>query len=416
MKNIFSIRMLLLLRLVVPSALAAQFVESFSHDIRSMMMLLNDEWEKPAIMMLGGDDVINFSFDELSHSYHRYTYRVVLCNYDWTPSELLSVDYITGFNDLPIEDVRYSENPTTLYTNYSFSIPNEQLSLNLSGNYKVEVYDDESDEDEPVAVFGFLVVEHKVRMGVDVSGNTDIDYNDKYQQLNIIVDYSGYSVQSPSRDLKVAVSQNRRTDNEVICAAPTYVTSNRMEFVHDSSLIFKAGNEYRRFEVTDPYSPGMGVDGISYDGEVYNVALYSDAVVRSYNNTRDENGRYFINTNEGYGTVAEADYANVHFQLLAPYRSGGDYYLLGDYWGNGFSYDNMLEYDSVEGVYRTNQLMKFGVYNYMYVWLPDGSSLADAEPAEGSFYNTENEYIVKVYHREFGSRYDKLVGALVVKQ
>ena len=165
MKNIFSIRMLLLLLLFVPSALAAQFVESFSHDIRSMTMSLNDEWEKPAIMMLGGDDVVNFSFDELSHSYHRYTYRVVHCKYDWTPSELLSVDYITGFNDLPIEDVRYSENTTTLYTNYSFSIPNEQLSLNLSGNYKVEVYDDESDEDEPVAVFGFLVVEHKVRMG-----------------------------------------------------------------------------------------------------------------------------------------------------------------------------------------------------------------------------------------------------------
>jgi len=32
------------------------------------------------------------------------------------------------------------------------------------------------------------------------------------------------------------------------------------------------------------------------------------------------------------------------------------------------------------------------------------------EPSEGNIYNTENEYLIYIYHRAFGDRYDKLIG------
>ena len=54
--------------------------------------------------------------------------------------------------------------------------------------------------------------------------------------------------------------------------------------------------------------------------------------------------------------------------------------------------------------------MKFGVYNYQYIWLPDDDTHAQTEPVEGNFYQTENEYLILVYHRTFGDRYEKLIG------
>ena len=105
-------------------------------------MVVNDEPFKSAVITLGSDDEINFSFDELSHTYHRYTYRITHCNADWTQSELDAIDYLDGFNDRPIEDWENSVNTTRLYTNYQFRLPNDDARLKVSGNYKVEVFDD----------------------------------------------------------------------------------------------------------------------------------------------------------------------------------------------------------------------------------------------------------------------------------
>lgn len=394
----------------LPLSLFAQFIESRSMNIRALQMQLNDQWDAVPVLTLGSDDDICFSFDEMSHTYHRYTYRVVHCNADWSQSELFPIDYLEGFNDQPIEDWQTSENTTQLYSHYQFYLPNDDVSLKVSGNYKVEVYDDEADDDTPIALFGFLVVEPRVGIEAQVSSDTEIDRNATHQQVSFKVNYAGYDISSPATETKVRVFQNRRLDNFIDGIKPTYITSGQLEYVHNRELIFEAGNEFRRFEVTDPHSPGMNVESIVYSEPYHHVQLYADSPLRSYSNVRDENGRFYVNTLEGYGSAMEADYALVHFRLNTPYRTGGNYYLLGDYWGNRFSDSNKLLYDSNEGAYVTTQLMKFGVHNYQYVWLPTGAKCALTAVAEGDFFNTENEYLILVYHRAFGSRYDRLIG------
>ena len=52
--------------------------------------------------------------------------------------------------------------------------------------------------------------------------------------------------------------------------------------------------------------------------------------------------------------------------------------------------------------------------NYMYVWLPDGGGIAETYHAEGDMYDTENEYLIYLYYRGFGERYDRLVGVCEV--
>lgn len=403
-------RLFLILLLAFPAIAGnAQFAVSHIGTLRSPQMMLNDEWDAPAVMRLGSDDVMTFSFDEMSHVYHRYVCKVTHRNADWSLSGLSEIDYLDGFNGFQVEWCENSENTTILYTRYEFAIPNENLQLKCSGNYRVDVYDEELSGEEPVATFDFSVVEPLVSISASVSGDTDRSFNEDEQQLSFVVNYSRCNVQSPLTEIVPVVYQNRRRDNAVQGLAPTYVTGGEAEFVHNEKLIFKAGNEYRRFELTDPNSPGMGVDEVIYADTLYNVLLYKDVPRRSLSNYRDENGRYFVNTIEGYGTALEADYVNVHFTLDAPFRSGGDYYLLGNLAQSYPSDENRLLYDYEECCYFTSRLLKLGVYNYMYLWVPRGGS-AVFDTVEGSFFNAENEYLIYIYYREFGSRYDRLVG------
>lgn len=401
--------LLYLLFFLLASFVQAQFTRSFSSRIRSLQLVLNDNVQDPPVMRLGGDDVLFFSFDEMSHEYHRFTYKITHCNYLWEQSDIFEIDYLDGFNDMPIEDWENSENTTVLYTNYSFAIPNENVSLKLSGNYKVEVFDDDAD-DEPVAEYRFSVVEPCVALSAAVSGNTDIDLNTSHQQVSFTVHHNKYNIQNPANEIYAVVYQNRRFDNAVSNITPTHITGKELQYVYNEKLIFDGGNEYRRFELTNPNVPGMNVNAVGYSEPFYHASLYVDTPQRFHSARRDENGRYFINTLEGYGTDIEADYVFVHFALETPYRSDGDYYLLGDFCGNGFSSDNKLLYDAHSGVYKTSMLLKLGLYNYSYVWLPDGAEQALNEPIEGDFYDTDNEYLILIYHREFSSRYDKLIG------
>ena len=394
-------------------AASAQFARSLSRNISSLQMVLNDDWSKPAVITLGSDDELLFSFDELSHTYKRFTYHISHCNADWTPSELHAIDYIDGFNDRPIDEWENSVTTTQLYTHYEFTLPNDDVRLKVSGNYKVEIFDDENDE-TPVAVFAFAVLAPKLRVSAKISGNTDVDTNVSHQQLSFDVHYAGYNIMSPATDVKPVIYQNRRPDNCVSGIKPTYVTSTSLQYVYNEKLIFKAGNEYRRFELTDPYAPGQNVDRVQYSEPYFHAELYTDKVRPTYTNTRDENGRYFINTMQGYGSAIEADYAAVHFTLKAPYDGSGDYYLCGDFNGNFFGANNRLQWDNENQCYRTVQLLKLGLYNYHYLWVPRGEQVGVTAPSEGDFYNTENEYLIMIYHREFGGRYDRLVGMLQV--
>ena len=62
------------------------------------------------------------------------------------------------------------------------------------------------------------------------------------------------------------------------------------------------------------------------------------------------------------------------------------------------------------GCYTADLLLKQGAYNYMYLWVPDGTAVGQTGKIEGDHYETVNEYLVKVYDRPMGERYDRLVG------
>ena len=86
----------------------------------------------PIIGLRGGQ--LSVSFDDLTHEYHRYAYRLTHCEADWKPSEALSEsDYCDGFaSGNTIDDVQESILTNTLYTHYRLTLPNGQCAMKLS--------------------------------------------------------------------------------------------------------------------------------------------------------------------------------------------------------------------------------------------------------------------------------------------
>ena len=68
-------------------------------------------------------------------------------------------------------------------------------------------------------------------------------------------------------------------------------------------------------------------------------------------------------------------------------------------------------FNEEKGIYEKALYLKQGYYNYSYVTLTDRRDQpASFENTEGNYWGTENSYLVMVYYRPFGARYDELVG------
>ena len=187
----------------------AQNHEIYSDDISSLKVVADDRWLSLPIIDMNAGETVNISFDQLSHEYHRYTYKIEHCEADWsTTTSLFESDFIDGFyNGLVIDNVELSLNTAQLYTHYSLTIPNKDCRLKLSGNYRLTVMDD-NDDSRPVLSVCFMLSERKMGSSLIVSSNTDIDTYRSHQQLSATISYNGTTVNDPQRQLKAYILQN----------------------------------------------------------------------------------------------------------------------------------------------------------------------------------------------------------------
>lgn len=384
--------------------LYAQQQRVFADNIRSLQLLVNDDPLPPPVIERG--QTVTLEFDELSHDYHRFFYHIEHCNFDWTPTEgLFESDYLSGFNDRPIEDYENSFNTTQLYTHYRLSFPNGETSLRLSGNYRVSVYED-GDRSAPLLQAEFCVVEPTMSIVASVSGNTDIDFNQSHQQLSYSLAYGANRVVDPSRELHTVVMQNRRWDTRITDLRPNIQKATGIEYTHRHELIFPAGNEFRKFELLDVNRTGLNIDRIRWHEPYYHAMLYADSPLPHYVYEEDQDGAFVIRT-DGDDWSTTSEYVWMHFTLKVP-RQELPVYVYG-HWANAFPNDDcLMEWNESGGQYEAAVYLKQGYYNYAY-------ARADGTWLDGNFFQTENEYMILVYYRPQGSRYDRLVGYRCMK-
>lgn len=404
--------------LTVAAAVAQGRVDTrphiFDSNVRSLKLSLASNMYIPPIFMMGGDDRIIVNFDYLDYDVHYLRYSVTHCNADWQPSQLVESEYVSGFNYADIDDYEPSEATYVHYYNYQFALPNDDMELLVSGNYLLSVYE----QDDPEHILfqtRFSVCEGTVGVYPQVTSRTDVEYNNRFQQVSFDVRYKPNQIRDPYSEFKCVVKQNSRDDNAVMVTRPMMVAVDHVTYEHNRDLIFPAGNEFRRFETVSAHSLNMGVQSIRYFDPMYHAVLTIDEPRNEMQYLYDKTqfGRFTIRNAEAYGENAlQADYMITHFALDAGGKlDGGNIWLAGEFLTGSQA---MMNYDASTGLYTAEVLLKQGAYNYMYLWVPDGTTVGQTGRIEGDHYETVNEYLVMVYDRPMGERYDRLVGYGVV--
>jgi hypothetical protein len=390
----------------------AQRHEIYDPNIKSLQVVAGQNWMSLPVIKLRGNspnDIINIGFDDLTHSYHRYVYKIEHCNADWTVSDqLFTSDYIEGFADgSTIDDNEESINTNVLYTHYKLRIPNEDCQLKMSGNYKLTVYD-ENDNNRRVFTAYFMVLEPQMGLQLSVTTNTDLDFNKAHQQVSMQLSYGNINVTDPTSQIKTAVMQNGRWYNAKLNAKPQYIMPNGLKWDHNRDLIFPAGNEYHKFEVLDVSHPTMGIDRIDWDGKNYNVYPFMCEPRLNYVYDEDANGAFYIRNSDNIENDISSEYVFVHYRLKCPQKVNGTVYLNATWTNDWFTPDYQMTYNDATLCYEATIMQKQGYYSYQIVML-DNSGTVQIMPTEGSFYQTENKYQALVYYRGQGERTDRLV-------
>lgn len=376
--------------------------------------VVGNDYATPVIKF-GSTDKIKIEFDQLSPEMQYLRYSVVHCDANWQPSQLVDSECTDGFNEANVENYSFSSATFAHYVHYDITIPNDDMNFLVSGNYLLKVYPEEDSETTYLQV-RFSLSEDCIDIIPEITSRTDIDYNKANQQLSIEVDTREYYVDNMYEDLKISIIQNSRTDNMVSVNHPMRVAGRKAFFEYNRDLIFPAGNEFRRFEMTTTNYAGMGIEGYAYHDPYYHVILKTDEprAFGSYIYDRTQYGRFTIRYSDAYDSDTEADYMIVHFQLRMPELNGGKMYVDGEFTQHNFESANLMHYNHNTQCYELDLMLKQGAYNYQYLWVPDGTSVGKTSTVEGDFYQTVNEYQIMVYNRKRGERYDRLIGTSII--
>lgn len=389
--------------------ICAQRNEILDKNIASLQVVANNDWLSLPIITLNSNDFVNISFDDLTHEYHRYCYKIEHCEADWqTSSALFESDYIDGFaSGNTIDDVQESTNTVQLYTHYNISFPNNKCRPKISGNYWVTIYD-ENDEKHVVCRAYFMIVEPSMGVHLNVTTNTDIDINGKHQQVEMAVDYGNNIVSNPQTQIKTVVMQNNRWDNAVVNARPQYIKANGLQWIHCKDFIFDGGNEYRKFETLDVTHTTMGLESINWDGHNYHAWIWTDEPRPSYIYDKDANGAFLIRNSDNIDNDVNSDYIITHFRLKSP-QIPYPIYINGFFTNDRFLPQYEMKWNEKNQQYEGELLLKQGYYSYQYLMMKPEGKLKPV-PSEGNFYQTENTYQALIYFKANGDRTDRLVG------
>ena len=388
-----------------PTPAAAQNTTTFCSTIHTPQINVADAWGTLPILMLNGGQQVEISFDDLDQEPQRYYYRIEHCDAHFRPTEgLFESAYLQATDAAQLlEDYEPSRNTTVNYYHYKFRLPNTDMRMLISGNYRVTIERDD-DERTPILETYLMVLDPKTSVKASITTNTDIDWNGQHQQLTIEVEHANLNLHNPQQQLPCVVVKNRDWKHAVWLPQPTYSTGTSVKWMHSKELIFKAGNEWRKFENLSTSIASLHTDFIAWNAEsnFYEAHLYTDEPRKNYLFDKDHNGSFYIRNVDGYDNNTESEYINVRFTLSTQQLLDSNIYVDGAWATNSNREVYRMAYNPEINAYEANILLKQGYYNYIYN--------SDNANIEGDFYETENEYTILVYATQPDKRYTQLVG------
>lgn len=354
------------------------------------------------------DETITLEFDDMTASEQDYYYKIIHCDYDWTPSALLKSQYLRGTDNQRIIDYQNSYNTLQPYSHYRLRIPNIATGLKVSGNYVLEVY---NAYNELQFARRFVVFRDFVNVGVALKRSRNFDLFNTEQLVEIAISTANFPVVNPKKEVKVAILQNYHWPTAIYNVPPQYTRGNLLEYRYSNKIAFWGGNEFQNFDTSDLRRPSSRINRIEYD-KLYHHYLFTDSyrVDKKYTYYPDINGDFELRTLQGQDVNRESEYSAVHFSLPYTEVIGLDeVYVFGKFNNYALEDLNRMTYNEEKGNMEAVIELKQGFYNYKYVIKRQDGTI-ELNTVCGDFHFTENHYLVLVYYREFGEIYDSIIG------
>ena len=385
--------------------------ESLNTQIKTLICHKKQDELSLPIINLNTDNQLIISFDDLDADIKDYYYTIIHCNSDWTASDLMQNEYISGFTNQPIIDYEFSFNTIQEYTHYTFNFPNNELKAIISGNYVFKIF---VEGGQTIAYKRFMILENKITIEAQVRRATLAEDRNTKHEIDFTIKHPNLLVADPFSDIKVTIKQNNREDNAITDLTPIYVKNNELVYDYEDENTFSGNNEFRHFDIKSLRFQSDRIKEITYDSSYNHVYLYNDQKrpFDYYSIESDINGKFLIKSQEAWKTAIEADYAFVHFSLPLDQIIYGDIYIIGGFSDWELKNEFKLRYNSKQKKYEGDVYLKQGYYNYHYALNDTITKRVDVSFIEGTHYQTRNDYYVYVYYRAVSDRYDRFVGFL----
>lgn len=367
---------------------------------------------EPVARLGGGRGQLTLTFDDLESEDRYLKYTFVHCTHDWQLSDMSQIEYLNGFWEDEFTDYTYSFNTITRYIRHTLDFPTANMSFSRSGNYILFVYDETPDR--PVLTRRFMVTESEpVAIAGSVHAASDVNYRFTRQEVDFTVYAGSLGIRNPAATVHTTIKQNGRWDNAIVGLTYRSGYAGELNFDYDDGRnTMDGGAEFRTFDISTLRSNADRIVGITFVNQENQAYVMQDEArpFGAYESRSTMDGDCYYRNRDMTNECSE-DYVNTHFTLSSTFPfDNGDVYVFGKITDWSILPEAKLKYNENRRFWETAFLIKQGMYNYQYVYVPHGSRTVDATFIEGSHYETHNNYTIMVYYREEGSSYDKLIG------
>ena len=387
------LRALTLLCLAWVAFCAAQTIHS-SH-IKSIRVNGTGQARFPLVLLDSHPATITFDVD--ASATENFFVKVIHCDKDWNATQTSFIN--DDFRNHSVGQVPVYAVPAGVKNfrwTYSLKIPGIKglEALSQSGNYKVEIWNDDRTElladakifaaenldDSALAIFNRYLQSEIAPM--NQVNKAILSYKLPQQQMNDASPLYINFVKTVDIYRNRELGRPRRidVDNRTYNTFVDGIGTNSLKFIIDN---LQPGNEYRRMDVrnTDLYPPQDVLR--SRDG--------ADMSRWMWQGKEDNHGTAILTRGNNY-----ADYVQFQFELGTPSDNAYEkIYVVGDF--NGWTPDGrwLMQYDDATRHYKLVASLRRGAYDYQYVRSGD-----DWVTLEGNDWRTVNVYTALLYYHD----------------
>ncbi|MFH5885081.1 type IX secretion system plug protein domain-containing protein [Halalkalibaculum sp. DA3122] len=370
--------------------------------IQSLQLYRLDQPSSPPVIELGSRQQLVLKFDHLGSDARQFKIEVRHYSADWQESPLALNYYLDGFYEdyFGAGSKSYVQRPA--YRHYEYVLPNDRLSMTVSGNYLLTVR--EPDSGNLLFSLPFFVSEQEGELQTSIK--TEYARREDLREQDRPFSEYRYPpfVEMPQFDLSFQYVQNQFWGRARPVKHFDTSTPGSVHFHLSQQEAFLGDYEFNTLDIRS-FTPD-GTHILSYEPEFTppNIILRRD--VQQFTPAPAFWGGPRLGRPDD---DRSAEYANVHFRLETAAEADAlqQIYLVGDFNGWTINPLNRMKFNPGSGLWEGSAFIKQGEYAYKYVTLEE-NRINDLE-LDRSFTYRRQEYITLVYYRDPVRHYDRLL-------